>query len=143
VLSHVLHVIKEGKVLAPDRIVHIIDDEKDIVIATASALKRHGYAVHSFSSASEALEDIEMKCRERVSMLITDVRMPLHSGFEIARRTRAIIPDVPVVFMTAFEINSMEFDKIFPSLKVNEFLQKPCQIQRLLQIVKKYEKGDT
>lgn len=131
------------KAVTPNRAIHIIDDEKDIVTAAASALKRHGYAVHSFSSASEALEDIEMKCRERVSMLITDVRMPAHSGFEIARRTRAIIPDVPVVFMTAFEINTTEFDKIFPSLKVNEFLQKPFQLQRLLQVVKKYEKDNT
>jgi FixJ family two-component response regulator len=135
-------VTKEGKDVSPDRIIHFIDDEKDMAIATASALKRHGHAVHAFSSASEALEDIETKCRGKVSMLITDVRMPVYSGFEIARRTRAIIPDVPVVFMTAFEINSIEFDKIFPSLKVNEFLQKPCQIQRLLQVVKKYEKCD-
>ena len=129
--------------MTPDRAIHIIDDEKDIVNAAASALNRHGYSVHSFSSASEALEDIEMKCRERVSMLITDVRMPAYSGFEIARRTRAITPDVPVVFMTAFEINTTEFDKIFPSLKVNEFLQKPFQLQRLLQVVKKYEKDNT
>jgi YesN/AraC family two-component response regulator len=68
--------------------------------------------VHSFTNPKEALNDIEKRRKKKVSMLITDVRMPLHSGFEIARRTKDIVPDVTVVFMTAFEINSPEFDRL-------------------------------
>jgi FixJ family two-component response regulator len=75
-------------------------------------------------------------------MLITDMRMPGHSAFEIARRTRSIVPDVPVIFMTAFEINHAEFGMIFPSLEINEFLQKPFHMKQLLQVVKKYDKDD-
>lgn len=119
-------------------VIHFIDDEKDVVTVITSALKRNGYSVHSFTSASEALRDIEGKCRKQVSMLITDLRMPGHSGFEIARRTRAIQPDVPVVFITAFEINPSEFEKIFPSLKANEFIQKPFHIEELVQVLDKY-----
>ncbi len=71
-------------------------------------------------------------------MLITDVRMPGYSGFDIARRARAVVPDVPDIFMTAFEINQGEFEKMFPSLKVEEFLQKPFLMNRLLQVVRQY-----
>jgi two-component system response regulator FlrC len=71
-------------------------------------------------------------------MLITDVRMPGYSGFDIARRSRAVVPDLPVVFMTAFEINQTEFEKMFPSLKVEDFLQKPFRMNRLLRIVEQY-----
>jgi CheY-like chemotaxis protein len=66
--------------------------------------------------------------------------MPKHNGFEIARRTRAIIPDVPVIFMTAFEINPGEFDKVFPTLDgLNGFLKKPVTIQGLLKKVRQYD----
>lgn len=122
----------------PDNVIHLIDDEPDIVSVAAAALQSNGYAVHSFSDPSKALEDIELKCRENVGLLITDIRMPGYSGFDIARRARMIVPDLPVVFMTAFEINQAEFEKMFPSLKVEEFLQKPFRTNRLLQIVRQY-----
>ncbi|MDQ4012825.1 MAG: response regulator [Thermoproteota archaeon] len=93
-------------------VIHVVDDERDIITVATVALEREGYTVHSFTNPKEALNDIEKRCKKKVSMLITDVRMPLHSGFEIARRTKDIVPDVPVVFMTAFEINSPEFDRL-------------------------------
>jgi FixJ family two-component response regulator len=119
-------------------VIHLVDDEADIVTVAKTVLESEGYAVHAFTNPEEALRDIEIKCRRRVGMLITDVRMPGHSGFEVARRTRAIVPDVPVVFMTAFEINSLEFGKVFPSLGVNEFVRKPFYTHQLLGLVRKY-----
>jgi FixJ family two-component response regulator len=119
-----------------ERVIHIVDDEKDIVNIATSVLDGAGYSVHSFTSPSEALKDIELTCKKKVGMLITDIRMPEHNGFEVAKRTRAVVPDVPVIFMTAFEINSLEFDKLFPSFSVNAFLQKPFHIQKLLDVVK-------
>ena len=118
-------------------VIHIVDDERDIVTVVSRALQGEGYLVHSFSDAAKALEDIELKCRKKVRMLITDIRMPGYSGFEIARRTRQIVPDVPVLFMTAFEINMFEFEKVFPSLGgLNAFIQKPVTIKRLIEVVK-------
>ena len=122
-------------------IIYVIDNEKDIVTFVTSALERNGYSVHSFTDSREALNDIVLNCsmnRKKVHMIITDIRMPEVNGFEIARRVRDINPDIPVVFMTAFEINSSEFHQVFPSLQVKEFLQKPFQIQKLIDIVKKY-----
>ena len=118
-------------------VIHLVDDEKDIVAAATRALEQAGYTVHSFSNPSEALADIELKCKKNVGMLISDIRMSVHSGFEVARRTRDIVPDVPVIFMTAFEVNSKEFEHVFPSFKVNAFLQKPFDVQKLLDVVRK------
>jgi FixJ family two-component response regulator len=119
-------------------VIHLVDDEPDIVSTATNALRKSGYNVHSFSSPSKALHDIEMACKKHVGMLITDVRMPGYSGFEIARRTRLVKPEVPVIFMTAFEMNFSEFEKMFPSLKVHDFLQKPFHVNGLLGMVKKY-----
>jgi FixJ family two-component response regulator len=123
-------------------IIHLVDDEADIVATANSALRSHGFEVHAFSSADKALEDIERACRDNMSMLITDLRMPSHSGFEIARRARTIIPDLPVVLMTAFEVNLVEFEKLFPSLRVDEILQKPFHINQLVSVAKKYSRNN-
>jgi CheY-like chemotaxis protein len=120
-------------------VIHIVDDEKDIVTVATSALEHEGYTVHSFTSPEEALNDIEIRCRKKVKMLITDIRLPVHSGFELARRTRAIVPDAPVIFITAFEIMPTEFEKLFPSLQINSFLQKPFHIKQLIEMVHKYQ----
>jgi len=121
-------------------IIHIVDDERDIVTIAARALEREGYLVHSFSDPGKALADIEHECKKKVRMLITDIRMPCYTGFEVARRTRAIVPDVPIIFMTAFEVNPEEFEKMFPKLEgLNGFLKKPVTLQVLLEKVREYD----
>ena len=116
-------------------IIHLVDDDSDIVKVTTFALQKSGYVVHSFKDGLVALEDIELKCKDHVSMVITDMRMPGISGFELARRVRALKPDVPIILMTAFEINDIEFRQVFPSLRVDALLQKPFTIKALLQVV--------
>jgi len=118
--------------------IHVIDDEKDITAAISFALRREGYKVHSFTRVSELLNDIEQKCKTDVSLLITDIRMPELSGFEVARKFRAMNPGVPIIFITAFEIGISEFNKVFPSLQVNDILQKPFHLKDLLEVVKKH-----
>jgi FixJ family two-component response regulator len=118
-----------------DGIIHLVDDERDIVSAFTQVLERYGYSVHAFSNTDEALKDITT-CGKKVSLLITDIRMPGHSGFEMARIARAAVPHVPVIFMTAFEVNSSEFDKVFPTLEgQNKFFQKPVHINELIETV--------
>ena len=119
-------------------VIHVIDDERDIVSIITSALQSSGYSVHSFTDASEALQDMEI-CKKKISMVITDVRMPSHNGFEIARRTKTLSPEARVIFMTAFEINMAEFEKMFPSLQINDFLQKPFHVQQLLEMVRQHD----
>ena len=129
----------DGMTEAKNRgIIHLIDDEKDIVTTVTSALELEGYQVHSFTIISELLKDIEQRCSANMSMLITDVRMPGGSGFEVARKVRTVRPDVPIIFMTAFEINSSEFDRVFHKLQVQEFLRKPFCTSALLEVVRKY-----
>jgi CheY-like chemotaxis protein len=114
----------------------VIDDDPDIVEVITSALRKNDYAVHSFKDGFSAIDDIAQKCRDQISMLITDMRMPGCSGFDVARKVRALKPDVPIILMTAFQINEIEFSQMFPSLKVDAFLQKPFTIKALLQAAK-------
>jgi FixJ family two-component response regulator len=81
------------------------------------------------------MDDIDT-CTKKMSIVITDVRMPVHNGFDIAMRARAVNPHVPIVFVTAFEINRSEFKKVFPSIQGINFLQKPFRLNTMLEMVK-------
>ena len=72
------------------------------------------------------------------ALVISDVRMPGMSGFDLAKKIRAINPDLPVVLMTAFEINNSEFSQTFPSTSVSELVAKPFTNTQLIGIVRKY-----
>ena len=85
-------------------IIHLVDDDSDIVKVTTFALQKSGYVVHSFKDGLVALEDIELKCKDHVSMVITDMRMPGISGFELARRVRALKPDVPITIKALLQV---------------------------------------
>ncbi len=57
--------------------------------------------------------------------------MPGLSGIQLARKVKAVNPNVKVVLMTAFEIRDNEFSKVFPSTQVDGFVQKPIGIKEL------------
>jgi DNA-binding NtrC family response regulator len=42
-----------------EAIIHIVEDEPDILNIAAGRLRNSGYLVHSFSNPSEALVDLE------------------------------------------------------------------------------------
>ena len=57
--------------------------------------------------------------------------MPGISGIKLARKVKEINPKVKVILMTSFEIRDNEFSKVFPSLHVDGFVQKPIGIREL------------
>jgi DNA-binding NtrC family response regulator len=117
--------------------VMIIDDEPDIIAAIELALKRRGYRADGFTDPEKAVEEFNNNSRE-YAMVISDIRMPSMSGFELARKIKSAKPDVPLVIMTAFEIHKREFSSLFPSISVSELVTKPLTDPLLISIVRKY-----
>lgn len=59
------------------------------------------------------------------------------TGFDLARKVKAINPEVKLVLMTAFEVNKSEAEKVLPSLQVDAFIQKPISLEDIGDIVQK------
>ena len=66
--------------------------------------------------------------------------MPEINGYEFIKKVKEIKPDVIVFFMTAFEINDVEFRRVLPSVKIDEFIQKPISMDYITTQIKKYIK---
>jgi DNA-binding NtrC family response regulator len=117
--------------------VMIVDNEPEIVRAIELALKVNGYLAEGFTDPAKAIVEFRNNGHE-YALVISDIRMPAMSGFELARNIKEADPNVPLVFMTAFEINKPEFSSLFPSMQVSEFVTKPFVNALLIRIVRKY-----
>lgn len=83
---------------APRRIL-AVDDESSARLLILRVLQRAGYEVTAVSSGEEALALVERG--QKFDLLITDKNLPKMHGLELIRRARLLLPDLPVVLITA------------------------------------------
>jgi DNA-binding NtrC family response regulator len=108
----------------------IVDDDPDIVQVLQKGLQRNKFFVNAFTNPEEALQSFKSDANS-YCLVVSDIRMPALSGIQLARKVKEINPNVKVVLMTAFEIRDNEFSKVFPSIHVDGFIQKPIGIREL------------
>ncbi len=113
----------------------IVDDEPDIVYILQSIAERAGYVAKGFTDPGDALDYFRKNCGS-CALVITDIRMPSTTGFELAREIRKVNPTIKIIFMTAFEINKSEFEKMFPSTRIDRIIKKPFPASMFLQTIK-------
>ena len=118
-------------VLVKRKSILVLDDEFDIVNLIKLGLnKTNNLKVYGFTDPLLALEHFKLNAAE-YGLVISDIRMPKMNGYEFVREVKKIKPKVKVFLMTAFDINSQEFSKVLPDIKVNQFIKKPISIREL------------
>jgi two-component system, response regulator, stage 0 sporulation protein F len=85
----------------------VADDDRDMREEVSEALRREGYLAIAFESGDQLIEYVRgsVVSEGRVRMpdvIVSDVRMPGCTGFEVLKAVREIPCDAPVVLMTAF-----------------------------------------
>ncbi|MDQ3854280.1 MAG: response regulator [Thermoproteota archaeon] len=108
----------------------IVDDDPDILQVLKMGLLQNGFSVEAFTNPQEALQTFKSDT-ESYCLVLSDIRMPALSGIQLAKKVKEVNPNVKVVLMTAFEIRDNEFSKVFPSTRVDGFVQKPVGIKDL------------
>ncbi|MGX7953121.1 response regulator [Tsuneonella sp. HG249] len=76
----------------------VVDDEMLVRLALVEALDEGGYSVVEAADGDSAIEEIEKA--ETLRGLVTDVRMPGASGWDIAHKAREKFPSLAVVYVT-------------------------------------------
>ena len=111
----------------------IVDDARDTRELLRLHLTEAGYAVEE---AEDALVAGRRVLAQAPDLIVTDVRMPYMSGIEFVAALRAdpTIPEIPVVFLTAYETVAAEAGK----LRAAACLAKPVRVERLLEVVSLY-----
>ncbi|MCR5203311.1 MAG: response regulator transcription factor [Lachnospiraceae bacterium] len=100
----------------------VVDDEKLIVKGIAFSLKQDGMEVDTAYDGKEALEKIEAN---KYDIILLDVMLPVHTGFEICQIVREY-SDVPIIMLTA---KGDDMDKILGlEYGADDYITKPFNI---------------
>ena len=101
----------------------VVENETAIKMLVQMALERHGYAVLTAESGSEALR-LAAAHQGPIDLLITDVVMPDLRGPDLARRLVADRPGLGTLFMSGYMDDALgEGSTSLPVLV--DFIHKP------------------
>ncbi len=89
--------------------------------------------------ASDGKEGLEIYIKERPDIVITDIRMPVMDGLEMAREIKKYNPQVPIIFTTAHTESDYLLEAI--DLQVDGYLVKPVRKSQLVTLVQKIAKA--
>ncbi|MCK5479686.1 MAG: nitrogen regulation protein NR(I) [Gammaproteobacteria bacterium] len=108
----------------------VIDDDRSIRFVLEKALEKAGLQVVSYASADSALEAIS---KEEPAVVVTDIRMPGMDGLELLERINQLLPELPVIIMTAHS----DLDSAVSAYKGGafEYLPKPFDIDTAVALV--------
>ncbi len=110
----------------------VADDESIVLSLVRDALEDEGFEIQTAASGEEALQILQ---RERVDLLITDIRMPHMDGTELVRRARESYPDIGVIYMTGYANLNSAKDAIKQG--AFDYILKPFELTEIRQAVHK------
>jgi DNA-binding response OmpR family regulator len=111
----------------------LVDDDKDILTVLKRGLEADNYQVYDFDNPLKAVD--YLKSVDSPEVLITDIRMPGMSGFEVCRAAKMKHPEMGIIVMTAFDIEKSEFESVFPSTKIDALIKKPVSMRKLIDVI--------
>ena len=108
----------------------IVENEEDIRRLLTDILVSEGHRVRSVSNGMEALELFK---QEQFGLVLTDLGMPVMSGWEVATAIKERAPDLIIAVITGWgtQLDQSELDKKGVDIVVN----KPFRVQQILNLV--------
>ena len=89
----------------------LVEDEALVAELVEDALREQGMSVATVRSGSEACARLEAEPRS-FSVVVTDINLGDQlNGFDVARKARALNPDVKVVYVTGLPSNIYEAEE--------------------------------
>lgn len=111
-----------------------VDDEQDITTIVKRGLEKQGndFVVDTFNDPLVALDQF---AAGKYDLAILDIKMPHMTGFDLYRELVKKDPEIKICFLSAFMIYREEFKRMFPTLRVSNFVSKPIKIADLTKIL--------
>lgn len=107
-----------------------VEDDQAAREAVSRLLMRVVPKVYAAANGREGLEAYRAHTPD---VVVTDIRMPLMDGIEMAREIRRLRPDCQVVILTAFDDSEYLLDCV--SIGINHYIMKPVDFAELAEAV--------
>jgi two-component system nitrogen regulation response regulator GlnG len=112
--------------------VWIIDDDRSIRWVFEKALARENIAFKTFSSAQEALLELDT---DTPQVVVSDIRMPGESGLELLQKAKEHHANLPVIIMTAYS----DLESAVSAFQggAYEYLPKPFDVDYAVELIRR------
>jgi len=114
----------KGKIL-------IVDDEDHLIDALSRLLELRGYTTQGVSNVTEALQVLTT---DKFDVIISDIKMPGGSGYDLAGLSNMVTDDTPVILMSGNDSYEKMKKKGLPE-GVTHFFTKPVDTTKLIEAV--------
>lgn len=115
-----------------DRAVLIVDDEPEIIELIRFFLRDEGFRV---VTADNGVTARDVLAKEKVGLIISDIRMPQEDGFHLLRFAKKNYPLIPFIFISAF--TDMNVEEAL-RLGAQGFIRKPWEEGELVLTVRRF-----
>lgn len=109
----------------------VVDDERELCAILKKTLSREGYRVLTATSGLAALKIIK---KEKVNLLLVDLKMPRMDGLEFLKRAKKGKCAVTTIMLTAY--GSLSSAREAMGLGVCDYLTKPFDLKEVVTLVK-------
>lgn len=113
----------------------LVDDEFIEREAMKSIINKNFSNIFKIKEASNGKQAIELAQSYKPHLIFMDIKMPNCSGIEAAKIIKEFLPHVHIVLITAFDY--FDYAKQAISLKIDDFLLKPVEVQTVITITQK------
>ena len=110
----------------------VVDDNRINQVVTRRILEKQNFEC---VVASNGVEAIEKASSENFDLILMDLNMPGINGMETTKRIREFNKQVPVVALTAVEIEEVRNE--IHAAGMNDIIVKPYDVERFYQIIKR------
>ncbi len=111
----------------------VVEDDANLRAAVCDTLELAGYDVSATAHGQSALDKL---ANEPVGLLLSDMQMEPMDGQTLLKKAKALVPDLPVLLMTAFGTVQGAVEAMHDG--ASDYLIKPFEADDLLSRVQRY-----
>ncbi|HEX3498960.1 MAG TPA: response regulator [Stellaceae bacterium] len=111
----------------PLRTILLVDDDLELRDVVVAILAEPGYTV---LTAADGYEALRILVERSVDLMITDIKMPGLSGFELARQAKLMRPNLHVIYLSG---QASGPDRKGPTY--GALIHKPVRARELLDVI--------
>jgi CheY-like chemotaxis protein len=134
--EHEMHTIERESAFEGVRML-VVDDEDRIRSEVTQVLEHLGCEVTACANGTEAFAALETaQSGDGFALVVSDIRLPNASGYEVFTKSREVLPDVPVILMTGFGYDPNHTIVRASADGVQGILLKPFRTSQLIDAVR-------
>jgi two-component system, response regulator YesN len=111
----------------------IVDDEDLDREGLLEELDWEQYGISEIKSARTGMEAIRIMKSFEPHILMTDIKMPVMSGLQLAQEAKALFPNIKIVFISGYD--KFEYAQEAVKLNAYRYLLKPVDSDELIALV--------